>query len=310
MVIVWILLGLAVICLFISYICFRMAFYVPKKIIIGPDDYPIPDGEIYEPYRAQMVAWMKEVRQLPCREITTTSQDGLTLYGKYYEYSPNAPVELMFHGYRGSAERDLCGGVQRAFSLGHSVLIVDQRAAGHSDGNVISFGYNESKDCLRWVEKAIEELGPDVKLILTGISMGASTVLMASGNPLPDNVVAVLADCGYTSAKEIIQKVIRQLHLPAKLAYPFVRLGGILFGRFDPNEADATAALANCKVPVIFAHGDADDFVPCEMSRANFDACPTKKKLVIIPGAGHGLCYLADPEGYLAQLKAFFDEVV
>ena len=310
MVIVWILLGLAAICLIISYICFRITFYVPKKIIIGPDDYPIPDGEIYEPYREQMVAWMKEVRQLPCREITTTSQDGLTLYGKYYEYSPNAPVELMFHGYRGSAERDLCGGVQRAFSLGHSVLIVDQRAAGHSDGNVISFGYNESKDCLQWVDKAIEELGPDVKLILTGISMGASTVLMAAGNPLPTNVVAVLADCGYTSAKEIIQKVCRQMKLPVALAYPFVRLGGILFGRFDPNAADATAALANCKVPVIFAHGDADDFVPCEMSRANFDACPTKKKLVIIPGAGHGLCYLADPEGYWAQLKEFFDSLI
>ena len=310
MVIVWILLGLAAICLIISYICFRITFYVPKKIIIGPDDYPIPDGEIYEPYREQMVAWMKEVRQLPCREITTTSQDGLTLYGKYYEYSPIAPVELMFHGYRGSAERDLCGGVQRAFSLGHSVLIVDQRAAGHSGGNVITFGYKESKDCLRWVDKAIEELGPDVKLILTGISMGASTVLMASGNPLPANVVAVLADCGYTSAKEIIQKVCRQMKLPVALAYPFVRLGGILFGRFDPNAADATAALANCKVPVIFAHGDADDFVPCEMSRANFDACPTKKKLVIIPGAGHGLCYLADPEGYLAQLKEFFDSLI
>ena len=89
-----------------------------------------------------------------------------------------------------------------------------------------------------------------------------------------------------------------------------VRLGGILFGRFDPNAADATAALANCKVPVIFAHGDADDFVPCEMSRAHYETCPTKKKLVIIPGAGHGLCYLADPEGYLAQLKDFFDSLI
>ena len=143
MVILWILLGLAALCLIISYICFRMAFFVPKKIIIGPDDYPIPDGEIYEPYREQMVAWMKEIRALPYRELTTVSHDGLTLYGKYYEFSPDAPLEIMFHGYRGSAERDLCGGVQRAFSLGHSALIVDQRAAGHSGGNVISFGANE-----------------------------------------------------------------------------------------------------------------------------------------------------------------------
>ncbi|MBE6978214.1 MAG: alpha/beta hydrolase [Ruminococcaceae bacterium] len=310
MILLYILLALAANVLLIAFICFRMTFYVPKKIIIGPDDYPIPDGEIYEPYREQMVAWMKEVRQLPCRELTATSHDGLTLYGKYYEFSPDAPTEIMFHGYRGSAERDLCGGVQRAFSLGHSVLIVDQRAAGHSGGNVITFGYHESKDCLKWIEKATEEFGPERKLILTGISMGASTVLMAAGNPLPDNVVAVLADCGYTSAKEIIQTVIAQMHLPPTPVYPFVRLGAILFGGFDPNRADATAALANCKVPVIFAHGDADAFVPCDMSRTNYGACPAKKELVIIPGAGHGLCYLADPAGYLSQLKAFFDSVI
>lgn len=310
MIILYILLGIAVACLLISYICFRMAFYVPKKEIIGPDDYPIPEGDIYEPYRDQMVAWMKEVRALPHREFTVTSHDGLSLFGKYYQCDPAAPVELMFHGYRGNADRDLCGGVQRAFALGHNALIVDQRAACHSDGNVISFGYNESKDCLRWVDKAIDELGPDVKLILTGISMGASTVLMASGNDLPKNVVAVLADCGFTSARAIIRKVIRQMKLPAGLAYPFVRLGAILFGGFDPNQADATAALKNCKVPIIFAHGDADDFVPCQMSKDNYDACPTRKALVMISGAGHGLCYLADPEGYLSQLKDFFDSVM
>ena len=310
MIILWILLGLAALCLIISYICFRMAFFVPEKIIIGPDDYPIPDGEIYEPYREQMVAWMKEIRALPYRELTTVSHDGLTLYGKYYEFSPDAPLEIMFHGYRGSAERDLCGGVQRAFSLGHSALIVDQRAAGHSGGNVISFGANESKDCLRWVTKVNEVFGTDTKIILTGISMGASTVLMAAGNELPENVVAVLADCGYTSAEEIIKVVIRQMHLPPNLAYPFVMLGARLFGRFDLRQANATAALANCKVPVIFAHGDADDFVPCHMSKANYDAYAGTKALVIIPGAGHGLCYLADPEGYLAQLKEFFDSVV
>jgi pimeloyl-ACP methyl ester carboxylesterase len=310
MVILWILLGLAALCLIVSYICFRMAFFVPEKIIIGPDDYPIPDGEIYEPYREQMVAWMKEIRALPYRELTTVSHDGLTLYGKYYEFSPDAPLEIMFHGYRGSAERDLCGGVQRAFSLGHSALIVDQRAAGHSGGNVISFGANESKDCLRWVDKVNEVFGTETKIILTGISMGASTVLMAAGNELPQNVVAVLADCGYTSAEEIIKVVIRQMHLPPNLAYPFVMLGARLFGRFDLRQANATAALANCKVPVIFAHGDADDFVPCDMSKANYNAFAGTKALVIIPGAGHGLCYLADPEGYLAQLKAFFDSVI
>ena len=306
MVIVYILLGLAAVVLLVSYICFRIAFWVAKKELIGPDDYPIPEGEIYEPHHPQMTAWMKEVRALPHREFSIKSHDGLTLWGKYYEYAPGATLELMFHGYRGNAERDLCGGVQRAFSLGHNVLIVDQRASCHSDGNVISFGVNEHKDCLAWLDFAIQTFGPQVKVILTGISMGATTVLLAAGTALPENVIGVLADCGFTSAREIMYAVIRQMHLPPKLAYPFVKLGARLFGHFDLDASDAPKALANCKVPVIFFHGESDDFVPCAMSKANFDACPSRKKLITVPGAGHGLSYLIDPEGYLQALREFF----
>ena len=309
MIILSILLALVALVLLISYLCFRMAFYVKEKAILGPNDFPIPDGEIYEPHRPQMVAWMKEVRSLPHQEFTIRSHDGLKLYGKYFEFSPDAPIELMFHGYRGNAERDLCGGVQRAFALGHSALIVDQRASCHSDGNIISFGVNEHKDCLTWLDFAIKNFGTDAQIILTGISMGASTVLMAAGNPLPSNVIGVLADCGYTSAKEIIYEVIRKMHLPPKLSYPFVRLGATLFGHFDLNAADATKAMAHCKVPVIFFHGDADHFVPCYMSRKNYEACPSRKQLVIIPGAGHGLAYPVDPEGYLTAAGEFFHGV-
>jgi fermentation-respiration switch protein FrsA (DUF1100 family) len=212
----------------------------------------------------------------------------------------------MFHGYRGNAERDLCGGVQRAFSLGHSALIVDQRASCHSDGNIISFGVNEHKDCLAWLDFAIQTFGQDAQIILTGISMGATTVLLAAGRELPKNVMGILADCGYTTAREIICEVIRQMHLPPKLSYPFVRLGAKLFGHFDLEAANAPKALANCKVPVIFFHGEADDFVPCAMSKANYDACPSRKALVTIPGAGHGLAYPVDPEGYLKAAGDFF----
>ena len=306
MMIFSILVALAALVLLGSYLCFRMAFYVKEKAILGPNDFPIPDGEIYEPHRAQMVAWMKEVRKLPSREYTIHSHDGLQLYGKYYEFAPGAPIELMFHGYRGNAERDLCGGVQRAFALGHSALIVDQRASCHSDGNIISFGVNEHKDCLAWLDFATKTFGADAKFILTGISMGATTVLLAAGHPLPENVIGVLADCGYTSAREIIYEVIRQMHLPPRLCYPFVRLGARLFGHFDLEAADATKAMERCAVPVIFFHGEADDFVPCHMSQTNFDACPARKRLVTIPGAGHGLAYPVDPAGYLKAAGEFF----
>ena len=234
MIILYILLSAAALILLISYICFRIAFLVTKKHIITADEFPIPEGDIYEPYRDQMVEWMKEVRALPYQEFTIHSHDGLRLHSKFYEFTPSAPMEIMFHGYRGSAERDLCGGIQRAFSLGRSVLLVDQRASSHSDGNIISFGANEQLDCLAWADFAAKTF-PEREMILTGISMGATTVMLAAGHELPKNVVGVLADCGYTSGKEIIQSVIRQMHLPPKLAYPFVALGARVFGGFRPG---------------------------------------------------------------------------
>ena len=292
----------------VAYICFRMAFYVPGNYK-STEEYPLPKGKIYSPYRDMFIGWIKEVRQMPCREFRIQSFDGLPLYAKFYEYAPGAPIELMFHGYRGNAESDLCGGVQRCFTLGHSAFIVDQRACGKSGGNVITFGVNESRDCHSWLEFMVQEFGPDVKILLTGISMGASTVLMAGGSPLPASVVGILADCGFTSAKDIIQVVIGTMKLPPKLAYPFVRLGAKLYGKFDLEESPAIEAVKRCQLPVIFFHGEADDFVPCCMSKQNYEACASgKKKRITIPGAGHGLCYVIDPEKYLREMRDFFKD--
>ena len=306
----WWLLGsaafLVAAVLLIAYICYRMAFYVSRKPKAQTDEIEIPNGEIYEPFRPKMEAWARQTRALPHEEFSITSFDGLPLYGNFYEFSPGAPVEIMFHGYRGSAERDLPGGVQRCFAVGRSALVVDQRCSGKSGGHVITFGVNEHRDCLAWANFAAEHFGPERKLILTGISMGASTVLMAAGNPLPSNVIGILADCGFNSARDIIQKVIRQIGLPPKISYPFVKLGARLYGGFDLEETTAEEAMKKCALPVIFFHGEDDDFVPCEMSRINYDACAAQKHLVTIPGAGHGLSYAIAPEKYLAELRGFF----
>ena len=253
-----------------------------------------------------MTQWVRWTRSLPHEKMEIISEDGLKLRGKFYEYAPGAPIELMFHGYRGNAERDLSGGVARCFALGRSVLMVDQRSCGESEGKTITFGIMEHRDCLRWLDFAISRFGPDCKIILTGISMGASTVLMAAGNPLPSNVIGVLADCGFTSAKEIMTEVIRQMGLPPKLSYPFVKLGARLFGGFDLDSGSALEAAKKIQVPVIFFHGEGDDFVPCYMSQRNYDACQCKKKLVTMPGAGHGLAFPVDQEGYLDALREFF----
>jgi len=289
-----------------AYVCYRMAFYVSPEARAENEKKTTPDGEEYEPYLPQMEQWVQELLQMPYESFRIESFDGLKLFGKFYEFAPGAPIELMFHGYRGTSVRDLSGGVRRCFSLGHSALLIDQRGSGRSEGNTITFGINEHKDCLRWAKFAAEHFGKDVKIILTGISMGASTVLMTSDKDLPENIIGILADCGFSSARSIIGKTIKEMGLPVALAYPFVKLGARLFGHFDLDEDSPLRSVVNSRVPVIFFHGEADCFVPCDMSRRLYELCASRKMLVTVPGAAHGLSFPAAPDRYLAAMRQFF----
>lgn len=310
--ILWIILGalgtLVTLAFLVTLYCFFKVFYSPKRTLPGSDEYPIPEGDIYEVHREQITEWTKEIRAANYERFYIESFDGLTLSGKYFEYAPGAPLEILFHGYRGNSERDLCGGVARCFALGRSALIVDHRAAGESEGHVITFGINERHDCLSWINFAVSHFGNDVKIIITGVSMGAATVMLAAAEDLPSNVVCALADCGYTSAEEIIKKIVAEMKLPPKLIYPFITLAARIFGRFDLNETSPMEAMKNAKIPVIFIHGDADDFVPCDMSKRLYEACVTQKKFVTIPGAGHGLAFPIDQTGYVEALRQFEQE--
>ena len=139
--------------------------------------------------------------------------------------------------------------------------------------------------------------------------MGAATVMMAAGDPLPSNVIGVLADCGYTSAKEIIKKVVKEMRLPVWIFYPFIKLGARIFGRFNLEETSPIEAMRNCTLPIVFVHGDTDAFVPYDMSVRLYNACTSEKKtLITIKGAGHGLAFPADRDGYVNALKEIRDK--
>ena len=311
-IILWTLsvaLALAAVALITAFICYMRVFYSPKRKPVGEDEYPLPPGKVYEPHYDDMIAWMKQIRAIPHESIKIKSHDGLTLSGNYYEYAPDAPIELLFHGYQGSGERDLSAGVERCFAIGRSAIIIDQRSHGASEGCTTTFGVKERFDCLAWINYVSERFGKDKKIILTGVSMGAATVMMAAGEELPDNVVCVLADCGYSSARAIIKKVIAEMGLPANLLYPFVRLGALVFGRFNLEETSPIEAVSRAKIPIIFIHGDTDDFVPHYMSAELYEACASEhKSFVTSPGAGHGLAYPINKELYINALRDFEKE--
>ena len=304
-IVIIILFSLIVLTLLTTYICYRMAFYFKNKPH-KKDEINLPDNEIFKHFKPLILSDIFAARAMEYQEFYVKSFDGLTLYGKYYESFKDAPIELMFHGYRGDGERDLSTGIRRAKECGRNVLIVDQRGHGKSEGHTISFGINKRLDCLVWINKVIEVFGQDIKIILTGISMGAATVLMASNLDLPSNVIGILADCGYDSPKNIIIKYINDLHLPAKIFYPFVKLGALIFGHFNIEKASPIESVKEAKVPIIFIHGEKDTFVPCSMSEKLYKECISRKQLTIIKNAEHGISYLFEPETYVSALKEFF----
>lgn len=303
------IITILIIVLLTSYICFLKVFRTPQRKVLGKGEYDLPPGDIYEPFYPQMKIWVDSIRSMKRELLETQSFDGLKLRGYYYEYSPDSPIELIFHGYSGNAERDLSGGVERCFALGRSVVLIDQRGAGMSEGNMSTFGINERRDCLTWIDFATKKFGKERSLIIGGISMGAATVMMASGENLPENVVCVMADCGYSSQKEIICKVVKEMKLPVKIVYPFIKLGAKLYGKFDLEEVSPVEAVAKSKTPIVFIHGDNDDFVPHSMSVECFNACSAPKKMVTIEGAGHGLAFPVNQEKYIESLREFENEV-
>ena len=297
--------SLILITLVISFISFRITFYSPNRKNL--EKFSIPDLKLYENYRDIMFSWMSDLRAKEFEPVEIISFDGLKLRGKFYKGDKDAPFQIMFHGYRGSAERDMCGGVRRCFNLNHNILLIDHRASGYSDGNVITFGINERKDALSWINYITNTYGDDVKIILTGISMGASTILMAAGEKLPKNVVAIIADSGYSTPKGVICETIKKMHLP-NFMYIFVKMGGIIFGRFNIDETTPLKALENSNIPILIFHGNNDSVVPSYMALEIYNAIKGPKKLVKIENCDHGLGYIIDEDMYIKELDNFFKE--
>ncbi len=197
------------------------------------------------------------------------------------------------------------------YSLGLNLLLVHQRAQGKSEGKYMTFGVRERRDVHTWVKWHTERFGKDVPILLAGISMGASTVLMACGEPFEGNVRAAFVDCGFTNPKAIFTAVAREIHLPAFLFVPAVGLWCRCFAGFRAAEYSTLDAVKKMTLPVLFAHGEADTFVPCEMTKQNYEACASADKtLLLVPGAKHGQSFPVAPERYTAEIKGLLDRTL
>lgn len=303
--VIWVVLAVLAVILLGGWYGYRVAFYEPKKV---EDIYLLPSGEQYDAHREHMKNCIDRLAAIPCEHVWIRARDGKRLHGRYYHVKDGAPLQIQFHGYRGGALRDLCGGAPLAMKLGHNVLLVDQRTHGDSEGKTISFGAKERLDCLCWCRYAEERFGPDTPQLLVGVSMGASTVLMASALDLPRSVKGVMADSPYTTAWEIIGQVARDTGKPGGLSVVFCAIGALLYGRFWLGSADALKAVAGANLPLLLIHGEDDRYVPCDMSRRLYSACGGRARLETFPGAAHGMSYMDDPKRYETVVEEFLRE--
>lgn len=231
------------------------------------------------------------------------SHDGLKLAGKFLNANARRTL-ILFHGYRSRAFRDFSCVGEYYKGLGFNLLFVDQRAHGASEGKYICFGVKERLDCVRWAEYIDRRVGGEI--FLDGISMGASTVLMAAGEQLPESVRGVIADCGFTSPHDIMLKVMEtDLKVRCRPLFRFVAWLVRLRAGFAVDEYSTLDAMKKNKVPVLFLHGTGDKFVPYEMTVQAYEACAAEKQLLLVEGAGHGTSYLKDMEGCKRALSEF-----
>ena len=246
------------------------------------------------------------------REHTVVSikgHDDELLIGHYYT-KPNAKrIVIAVHGWRSSWSRDF-GIISRFFDeLDCNVLYVEQRGQNASGGSYMTFGIHERYDCrgwVRWVNKTVNS--ESLPIYLAGVSMGASTVLMASGQTLPHNVKGIISDCAFTSPHDIWEYVIKEkMRLTYRIRSYVV--SEMLKKKAKVQEQYSTIeALKENTVPVLFVHGTSDNLVPVDMTYRNYLACRARKTLLVVPGADHGISCYVDPDRYLTALRDFFLE--
>ena len=239
--------------------------------------------------------------------VSITSFDGLTLRGEFLSRPGSQRTVVCVHGYRGTGVSNFALVLPVLAGMGCDILLIDQRACGRSGGSYIAFGMKERHDVAGWCRWLTEERGCRHPIYLDGISLGCSTVLMASDLELPENVCGIIADCGFTSAYEIIASVVRSLlHLPARLVMPLLQLAARRELGMGLDAVSTEDCVRHTRIPILFAHGEKDRFVPPDMGVRNYMACGSEKWLLLSPEAAHGESWLKSREAYMQLIQELF----
>ena len=251
----------------------------------------------------------EKLKSIEMQTVEIESFDGTKLIGHLYPADNAKRIIVAMHGWRSNWWRDFAVIYDFWHDSGCTVLFAEQRGQGESEGDHMGFGMIERYDCIEWVKWLCENDQDKLPIYLAGVSMGAATVLMASGLELPDNVHGIMADCGFTTASAVWKHVAEDnLHLSFDIRK---RLVDVLCKKrinIGSDEYSTVDAMRENTVPVLFIHGTADTFVPVSMTYENYEACKAEKRLLIVEGAEHGLSYIVDKDAYQKAVLEFFKD--
>ena len=303
------LLGLAVLIFAASYVCMRLACRCYHSVT---DDLEKNlNRPEYREFKAQILKGRDWIDAQQPETVEITSFDGLRLRAELIVHPQACGTLMLFHGWYGSTVTDFGFAIQEYYDRNLNLLLVHQRAQGKSEGRYMTFGIRERHDVHAWTKWHAARFGQELPILLAGLSMGATTVLMSCGEPFAENVRGVIADCGFTMPHDIMTSVVRSMHLPAKLIVPLIGMQTKLFAGFGLREYSTVEAMRRMTLPIFFAHGEADTFVPCRMSVEAYEACQSKDKaLLLVPNAAHGKSFPRAPEKYRAFLNELFDRAL
>lgn len=242
-------------------------------------------------------------------EIYISSVDALKLHGILVKCKESKKVVICFHGYTSRGTSDFTALSKFYIEQGFNVIMVDQRAHGDSEGKYIGFGVLDRKDAEKWIEYVIDRFGSDVDIFLHGISMGGATVLMTSGLELPHNVRAIIADCAFTSAYDVFSHILkRDYHIPK---FPIMNITEHMTKKnagYGYNDVSTLKEVEKTKIPILFIHGEKDDFVPVWMSKKNYEVCNSEKEILIVKNADHAESYFVNTLEYEKALKKYINK--
>ncbi len=248
-------------------------------------------------------------QSLSAQKVTIKNTEGITLTGHLLKVQHPKRIVIAVHGWRSSWQHDFREQCPMLEQLHCDVLYIDQQAHGLSEGKYIGFGVNERFDCLKWLEFIESQNTKRLPIYLFGVSMGATTVMLASELIGHGRVNGIIADCGFTSAGDIWRYAIAMKSKYGNKS--FYRMSDRICLRKAGYRGDTRStlqALKNTDIPFLFFHGDDDSFVPAQMSKQNYNSCVSPKRLVIVPHAKHARSCLTDPQLYKTEVLHFFDQ--